>query len=333
MVVVLKQLQQTEVLIMQQTLIAVFDNRGDAQKAMEELVSCGYPRDQVRLSEGDPAGDAARQDSATASTDAAEHTFTAGIRHFFSDLFGRDRSESAQMYAEAVSRGNYVLTLTADSLPEVERAADIVERFGPIDIDEHAARWSGAGSAAPGMRSSAGAMQQSQPGSQQFAQEGPAQQRADSTAIPGIEEERKVGKRQLDRGGVRIYPRVIETPGDDSVGLREAHINVERHRVSRPYITDTVRSTEVQIENLAPDDDAYFRGHWSSTFAREGGTYEDFAPAYSYGSTMARSDLYRGRAWHDVEHNLRSDWEARHPHSTWEKIKAAVRHGWERITA
>jgi hypothetical protein len=29
-----------------------------------------------------------------------------------------------------------VLTVNTDSEPEVERAADIVERFGPIDIDE-----------------------------------------------------------------------------------------------------------------------------------------------------------------------------------------------------
>ena len=367
---------------MQQTLIAVFDNRGDAQKAQEELVACGYPREQVRLSEGDAAGDASRQQGAAGRSDS-DTSFTSGIRHFFSDLFGTDRSEPAQMYSEAVSRGNYVLTLTADSLPEVERAADIVERFGPIDIDEHAEMWRGAPAGQEAMRADAGTMQQAQAGSQQYAQDQLGQpgtpQRAETTAIPVIQEELKVGKRQVERGGVRIYQRVVETPVNESVGLREEHVNVERHAVNRPLdpsdadafkestielretaeeavvektarvveevvvgkevrqrnekVSDKVRRTEVEVEQLAPDDEAYFRGHWTSNFASEGGTYEDYAPAYTYGSTMARSDLYRGRPWNDVEHNLRSDWEARNPGSAWEKVKAAIRHGWERITS
>lgn len=364
---------------MQQTLIAVFDNRGDAQKAQEELVAGGYPREDVRLSEGDAAGDASRAQQSASRSDS-DSSFTSGIRNFFSDLFGTDRSEPAQMYSEAVSRGNYVLTLTAATLPEVERAADIVERFGPIDIDEHAELWSGAKAGQDSMRSGAGTMQQSQPGSQQYAQtQQGTPQRAETTAIPVVQEELKVGKRQVERGGVRIYQRVVETPVSESVGLREEHVNVERHAVDRPLdpsdqtafkestielretaeeavvektarvveevvvgkevrqrneqVSDKVRRTEVEVEQLAPDDEAYFRGHWTSNFAPEGGTYEDYAPAYTYGSTMARSDLYRGRPWNDVEHSLRSDWEARNPGSAWEKMKAAVRHGWERITS
>lgn len=361
---------------MQQTLVVVFDNRSDARKAMEELVSCGYPREQLRLSEGDPAGDASR--AADSGSDAGGRSFTSGIRHFFSELFGTERTESARMYAEAVARGNYVLTLTADSLPEVERAADIVERFGPIDIDEHAAQWTGG----PAARASAGPMQQSQPGSQQFTGQGERQgtaQRAGTTAIPVIQEELKVGKRQVQRGGVRIYQRVLATPVSESVGLREEHVNVERHPVNRPVdpsevnafqettielretaeeavvektarvveevvvgkevrqrnenVSDTLRRTEVEVENLAPDDEAHFRGHWTSNYAGLGGSYDDYAPAYTYGSTMAGSDLYRGRAWKDVEPHLRSDWEARNPHSAWEKMKAAIRHGWERMTS
>lgn len=280
---------------MQQTLVAVFDNRSDAQKAMEELVACGYPREEVRLSEGDPAGDARRAD---ADADADDRNFMSGIRHFFSDLFGTDRSESALMYSEAISRGNYVLTLTAASMPEVERAADIVERFGPIDIDEHASLWKDA--QVP--RTGSGALQQSQPGSQQYAQQGTGQ-RAGTT--PVTQEESKAGKRQAERGGVRIYGRAVATP----VG------------------------TEIEMVSLAPEEEAYFRGHWTRSYAGDGGTYDDYAPAYTYGSTMARSDLYRGRPWDDVERNLRSDWEARNPDSAWEKVKAAIRHGWERITS
>lgn len=282
---------------MQQTLVVVFDNRGDAQKAMEELVACGYPREQLRLSEGQAADDT-RRTAGSGSTD--DHTFMSGIRHFFSDLFGGDHSESARMYSEAVASGNYVLTLTADSMLEVERAADIAERFGPVDIDEHAALWGGA------VAGRAGATQQSAPGSQQFAQPGAVQgsgQRADIRGTPGIQEELKTGKRQVERGGARIYRRDLETP----LGAK--------------------------FEDLAPEDEVYFRGHWSINYASDGGSYEDYASAYTYGSSMAHSDLYRGRPWNDVESHLRGDWEARHPDSAWEKMKAAIRHGWERMTS
>jgi hypothetical protein len=47
---------------------------------------------------------------------------------------------------------------------------------------------------------------------------------------------------------------------------------------------------------------------------------------------MARSDLFRGRPWNDVESQLRTDWEGRYPGSAWERVKAAVRHGWERMS-
>ncbi len=380
---------------MQQTLVAVFDNRNDAQQALEDLVSSGFSRNQARLSEGDPTGDTsmAPRSSTSATTEADDGSFGSGIKNFFSDLFGTDRSEPAQMYSEAVTRGHYVLTLTADSLPEVERAADIVERYGPVDIDEHSEQWGmGTGASGAGL----GAMQQSQQGvqggqamSQQFAgtqdtssagtRSYQGGQRSDTTAIPVIQEELKVGKRAVERGGVRIYQRVVETPVNESIGLREEHVNVERHAVNRPVdpsdinafqettielretaeeavveksarvveevvvgkevtqrteqVSDTVRRTEVEIEQLGGTDDAYFRGHWTSTFADKGGSYDDYAPAYAYGNSMARSDQYRGRQWDDIEPTLRSDWETRNPGSTWEKMKAAVRHGWERMTS
>ncbi|MCA1857624.1 hypothetical protein LE190_17050 [Massilia oculi] len=162
---------------MQHTLVAVFDNRTDAQNAMNELMSSGFSRDAVRLSNADPTG---MTDSTTGRSDTlgerdsdgtlADGTglgIGASIKHFFTDLFGADNSPQASKYEGAVTRGHHVLTVRADSLPEVERAADIVERYGPTDIDEQASG-SGAmaGTMAPGMSESmrmsgAGGMQQS----------------------------------------------------------------------------------------------------------------------------------------------------------------------------
>jgi uncharacterized protein (TIGR02271 family) len=393
---------------MKHTLVAVFDNRTDAQKALEDLAASGFSRQCVRLSEGDSTGQtgisgtgsigsSTSSTSSTARRDDLDDDGSIGssIRNFFGDLFGTDRSEDYQMYSEAVARGHYVLTLDADSEPEVERAADIVERYGPIDIDEHAQQWGvmGQDSARMGamrqqsqsmsqqstMGASQGTMQGGQlQGSQQY-QDTSTQRVGESKAIPVIQEELKVGKREVQRGGVRVYNRLVETPVNETVGLREEHVNVERHAVNRPInpadlnafkettielretaeeavvektarvveevvvdkqvsqhqqqIKDTVRHTEVQVEQLTPDDDTYFRNHYQTNFASSGQRYEDYAPAYSYGNSMARSEMYRGRPWEEIEPNLRSDWESRNTGSTWENMKAAVRHGWERMTS
>jgi hypothetical protein len=81
----------------------------------------------------------------------------------------------------------------------------------------------------------------------------------------------------------------------------------------------------------ASDDSAY-RSHWSSNYATSGTPYEQYAPAYSYGSTMAGQ--HRGRQWNDVESDMRTQWEARNSGSpsTWEQFKGAIRHGWDSIT-
>ena len=58
----------------------------------------------------------------------------------------------------------------------------------------------------------------------------------DSTSerIPLIEEQLRVGKRSVERGGVRVRAYTVETPVNEQISLREEHVNVERHRVDQP---------------------------------------------------------------------------------------------------
>jgi uncharacterized protein (TIGR02271 family) len=58
------------------------------------------------------------------------------------------------------------------------------------------------------------------------------------TTIPVVEEELKVGKREVERGGVRVESRVEEKPVTEQVQLREERVHVERRPVDRP-VTDT----------------------------------------------------------------------------------------------
>lgn len=366
---------------MQHTLVAVFDNRSDAQKAMDDLLASGFSRSSLRLSEGgaDPSA-SLREDESIGDS----------IKNFFSDLFGSDRGDRMAQYNEAISRGHYVLTVTAPNEPEVERAADLVERHGPVDIDETSSVWSAGGDAGIGagamrgqqqsapmqqsmqsMQSGAGSAQASSGSSMQYA-------KPESQSIPVVQEELKVGKREVQRGGVRIFSHVVETPVDESVSLREEHVSVQRRAIDKlvdpadvpafqetsievreraeeavveksarmveevliakevtnreEHITDTLRRTEVEVEQLPGSaDDASYRDHWTSNYAGTGKHYDEYAPAYEYGSQMRRSELYRGRPFEDVETDLRADWARTHPSSAWESFKAAVKHGWERI--
>jgi uncharacterized protein (TIGR02271 family) len=96
-------------------------------------------------------------------------------------------------------------------------------------------------------------------------------------------------------------------------------------------INETVRRTEVEVEQLGGADDADYRRHWQTAYGSGGGRYEDYDSAYRYGSQLAGTDRYRNARWDDVEPDVRKDWEARNPGSAWEKFKGAVRYAMERV--
>ncbi|HEX8746221.1 MAG TPA: YsnF/AvaK domain-containing protein [Pyrinomonadaceae bacterium] len=61
-----------------------------------------------------------------------------------------------------------------------------------------------------------------------------AELRDKEAVIPVVEEELRVGKREVEKGGVRVTSKVTETPVEEEVRLREEHVNVERRPVDRP---------------------------------------------------------------------------------------------------
>jgi stress response protein YsnF len=96
-------------------------------------------------------------------------------------------------------------------------------------------------------------------------------------------------------------------------------------------MTDTT-ADKTAAPRISADYDDDFRSDWNTRYATMGGTYDDYAPAYRYGSTLGTDTRYQGRSWDDIESTARGDWQTRYPDSSWENFKAAVRHGWERVT-
>ncbi|WNC94827.1 hypothetical protein RI103_33390 [Paraburkholderia sp. FT54] len=86
----------------------------------------------------------------------------------------------------------------------------------------------------------------------------------------------------------------------------------------------------------APPDDAYgdneFREDYDTNYANTGASYDEYRRAYTHGATLGQDERHRGRDWQAVESSARENWESRYPESGWERFKAAVRHGWDRVT-
>ena len=73
-------------------------------------------------------------------------------------------------------------------------------------------------------------------------------------AIPIVEEQLQVGKREVETGGARIRSRIVEKPVEESVRLREEHVVVNRRPVNRA-VTDadlaSAKKGDMQITESA----------------------------------------------------------------------------------
>jgi uncharacterized membrane protein len=81
------------------------------------------------------------------------------------------------------------------------------------------------------------------------------------------------------------------------------------------------------------DYDRDFRSNWETSYRIRGTDYARYRPAYQYGYNLATEKRYRGRAWNDIEMDARREWEMQHPGEAWEDFKDAVRHAWQRVKA
>ena len=67
-------------------------------------------------------------------------------------------------------------------------------------------------------------------------------------AIPVIEEQVRVGKREVGRGNVRVRSYVVERPVEEQVNLREERVTVERRPVDRELTSGAAAFQERTIE-------------------------------------------------------------------------------------
>ncbi len=71
--------------------------------------------------------------------------------------------------------------------------------------------------------------------------------------IPVIEEQLQIAKQDFESGGIRVHARMVATPVEEEILLREEHIDVERRRVDRPVTENDYRTAELSMVERAEE--------------------------------------------------------------------------------
>lgn len=315
---------------MAHTVVALYDNYTDGQQALNALTRSGFSQEQASLSPGEDTRDA--RDATLRTPHQDEGGVTGTISGFFRSLFGSVKEDRhTDIYSEAVRRGSYLLTVHTDSDEQNDRATEIINRYQPVDIDERAGQWQSQGWS--GYDASAPALTD-------------AEIQQERTRYAGAS--MQSGKREVQRGRVRVFQRAVETPMQeqahepaseaDLAALKNASFDV------RETVSDTLGRTDVEVDKMgnSPDsatgatsatfNDNDCRRHWQNTYGSSGARYEDYAPAYQYGYQMAGGERYRNYHWADAEPEVRQQWESSNAGHPWERVKDAIRYGWEKVT-
>jgi uncharacterized protein (TIGR02271 family) len=226
-----------------QTVISVFETPQQAQRTLDRLVQEGIDRDNVHVEQGQTTSMSDSSTTTARAQDADEDRgVLSSIGHFFASLFGQDDDNGARqagVYSEAVRRGSSVVVVDVIDEQEAERVTVVMHELGAIDVDERAQEWRQGGWTGD-MNQPVGQTTMSNAQPTLGAERATARDMTGETASqPGrdkmevVQEELQVGKRNVDRGGVRVIQRVSEKPVRELLKLREERAVVERNPVDR----------------------------------------------------------------------------------------------------
>lgn len=217
------------------TITAMYDTRVDAEKAIARLVTAGVPRSSIDLKAGAATG--------ATSTTTSSHDNDGGFWESLKDLFVPDDDRAT--YAEGLRRGGHMVVARVDSA-HYETALDILDDEGTMNIDERAETWRSEGwsgyvgdKGTPVSGMAAGTATGAVSGSAALGGAGRSTAATDKLATGGdevisvMEEQLRVGKREVDHGRVKVRSYVVETPVEEQVSLRQEHVTIERRPVDR----------------------------------------------------------------------------------------------------
>lgn len=222
---------------MSRTITALFDTREDAEdgKARLKLANCDVSRVHIHDQSSMPAeGYSTHQDRGLWSSSNA----------FLPD-------EDRHTYEEGVRRGGYLLTAEVDE-DDVDGAVRALEDTRGVDLDERASSWRSEGWTGSASKGAFFGGDRDRTGQNRTIS-------GDAVAeehIPIVEEHLVVGKREVERGGVRVRSYVAEKPVHEQVRLRDEHVSVERRPVEGRGAVDADAFRERTIDMEERDEEA-----------------------------------------------------------------------------
>jgi uncharacterized protein (TIGR02271 family) len=151
--------------------------------------------------------------------------------------------EDAHVYAEGVRRGG---TLVTARVPDNDRSRlqGILDRSG-VDIGRRREAYRQSGWNQFDEKSQPYTPDQVRRERQQYGQSAAGSREG---VVPVVEEELRVGKRDVDQGGVKVKSHVVETPVTEDVSLQQERVSVERRPVNRPLSTNEQAFQDRTIE-------------------------------------------------------------------------------------
>lgn len=176
---------------------------------------------------------------------AATGAATGGISAGLIDL-GIPEDE-AGYYAEGLRRGGAMVSVNGDDTM-IDRAANIMNTHNPVDLEKRGEEYRSSGWT--GYEASATPYSTEQITNERSTRTGAdvnvetnmttnnmPTNTNDQMKIDVVEEELHVGKREVEKGAVRVRTYVTEKPVQENLTLREEHVNIERRPVDRPAST------------------------------------------------------------------------------------------------
>jgi uncharacterized protein (TIGR02271 family) len=262
---------------------------------------------------------------------------TGGIVGSLVDLGVPD--EEAGWYAEGVRRGGTMVSATVDE-SQVNRAQDIMNRHNPIDLERRAATWRESGWTGHDM--TAAPMTATEINTYRDTMRTlPANEEA---RFDVVQEEVQVGKRDVERGHVRVRSYVTETPVHEDVRLREEHVRVERHPVDRPATSADINAFREGVIDVTEHAEEAVVQKTARVIEEVVIGKEATERTESIDETVRRTDVEvenmpttgrtTFRAWETYEPTFRSRYDTRYANSgyTWDQYRPAYRYGYTLAT-
>ncbi len=266
---------------MAQTVIGIFDNATEAKEAVEALVAKGFDRSMVDLSATGGTSTASGTGNTGYST-SSSHAIDEGeskVGKFFKSLFGGDddTDNTYSSYSKA-AEGRSLVTVHARSEDEAEDAADILDDYGAINTSDNNTSYNATGStntvsdaSQTGTGETISVIEEQLSVGKKTVETGGVRLRSRIVERP-VEESLRLREERVfvDRTTVNrpVSASELENFREGTIELtetaevpvvaKEAYVK-EEIRVGKEVserdetIRDTVRSTEVEVENLKSD--------------------------------------------------------------------------------